>query len=73
MNILYSKSFKKQYSKLSKIIQKTIQNKVINRLELFMKDEFDPILNNHKLHTPWEGDRSINIYRRFKSSLFTDR
>lgn len=57
MKILYSKHFKKQYKKLSK----PVQNKVLARLEIFMRDEFDSILNNHKLNTPWQGDRSINI------------
>lgn len=57
MKILYSKHFKKRYKKLSK----SLQNKVLTRLEVFMRDEFDPILNNHKLNTPWQGDRSINI------------
>ncbi|MHB1316473.1 MAG: type II toxin-antitoxin system RelE/ParE family toxin [Minisyncoccota bacterium] len=57
MKVVFSKDFKKQYKKLSK----SLQNKVLARLEIFINDEFDPILNNHKLHSPWDGDRSINI------------
>lgn len=57
MKIFYSKHFKKRYKKLSK----SLQNIVLTRLEIFVHDEFDPILNNHKLNTPWQGDRSINI------------
>lgn len=57
MITLYSKNFKKSFKKLSK----SLQNKVLERLEIFEQNEFASVLNNHKLHSPWEGDRSINV------------
>ena len=57
MIITYSKNFKKNFKKLSK----SIKIKVEERLQIFLQDEFDPILNNHSLHDPWKGARSINI------------
>ena len=35
--------------------------KLEERLQIFIKDEFNPILNNHTLHDPWKNARSINI------------
>lgn len=56
MKILFHKNFNKRYKKL-----RTIQRKVDERLALFAKDPFDPILNNHGLTGKYEGCRSINI------------
>lgn len=52
-----SRKFEKQFSKLSK----SVKTKAILRLELFSKDPFDSILNNHLLKGEWFGYRSINI------------
>ena len=57
MEFNYAKSFKKTYKKLSF----TIQKKVEERLAIFIKDEFNPILGNHKLHGEYIDCRSINI------------
>ncbi len=56
MRVLFHKNFKKQYKKL-----RAIQKKIDERLVLFMKDPFNPILNNHALGGEYEGYRSINI------------
>jgi addiction module RelE/StbE family toxin len=57
MDIVYHKSFKKQYEKLSKKIKEDF----VERLKLFEIDPFDPILNNHKLHGELKNTRSINV------------
>lgn len=57
MIIVFHKDFKKKYRKLPpKIVEK-----LDDRLRLFRKDEFDPLLNNHALKGKWLGYRSINI------------
>lgn len=57
MKIRFHRGFEKRYKKL----QKSRQQKVKERLSLFLKDEFDPILNNHPLQGKYKGYRSINI------------
>lgn len=57
MIIVYHKDFKKSYKKLS---QRT-REKLEERLRLFAKEEFDPVLNNHALKGKWLGYRSINV------------
>ncbi|MBP6904585.1 MAG: type II toxin-antitoxin system mRNA interferase toxin, RelE/StbE family [Candidatus Pacebacteria bacterium] len=57
MNIERDRVFKKQYRTLSQKIQK----QVVERLMLFAENKFHPQLNNHSLHHPFEGCRSINI------------
>ena len=57
MIIIFRKDFKKNYKKLSP----KIKIKLDDRLRLFSKDEFSPILNNHALTGEYKGYRSINI------------
>lgn len=52
-----SKTFEKQFSKLSR----KIKNKTILQLELFVEDAFYGSLNNHSLKGEWSDYRSINI------------
>jgi len=56
MKVVLHKHFKKNYKKFQ-----AIQNKIDERLVLFMKDPFNPILNNHALSGEHAGRRSINI------------
>ena len=57
MIIVYHRHFKKSYKKLSP----KVKEKLEERLRLFSKDEFDPILNNHALKGKYLGYRSMNI------------
>ncbi|OGD91026.1 hypothetical protein A3D07_04250 [Candidatus Curtissbacteria bacterium RIFCSPHIGHO2_02_FULL_42_15] len=57
MTIVFHRDFKKKYHKLSPKIVK----KLDDRLSLFSKDEFNPVLNNHALKGKWLGYRSINV------------
>jgi len=38
-----------------------LEDKFEERIRLFQKDMFEPILNNHSLEGEWLGCRSINI------------
>lgn len=57
MNFIPSPSFDKKLKKFPK----KIQEQVIERLDMFLLDEFNPILNNHKLHGELKDYRSINV------------
>ena len=57
MTIVFHRDFKKKYHKLSPKIVK----KLDDRLSLFSKDEFNPVLNNHALKGKWLGYRSMNV------------
>ena len=54
----FAKEFKKQ--------KKDIQNKVLERLALFTVNQFDPLLNNHKLRYEYGEYRSINVTGDFR-------
>ncbi|MCK4386685.1 MAG: hypothetical protein KAV41_01205 [Candidatus Pacebacteria bacterium] len=57
MKILLHKKFDKKFKKLNE----GEKRKFIERRNLFLKNQFDSILNNHSLHGPLKGFRSINI------------
>jgi len=57
MKIRLHKNFNKQYKKL----RQAQKEKVQERLVLFLKDPFHPILGNHPLKGKCTGYRSINI------------
>ena len=53
----YSSAFTKEYGRLDK----GLKLKLAERLKFFEADEFDPILNSHKLKHDFAGYRSINV------------
>ena len=57
MSFIYTKGFTKDRDRLSK----TVQHKIIERLGLFLENPSNPLLNNHSLHHPYYGCKSINI------------
>ena len=70
MRIYLHKNFSKKYARLTK----SQKEKFKARKNLFLADEFDPVLNNHALSGKYEGYRSINIsgdiraiYKKLKS------
>ena len=72
MKIRVHKKFIKGYNKLTTSQQKKFKE----RRNLFIGDEFNPILNNHALTGKYQGFRSINIsgdlraiFRREKDSV----
>lgn len=57
MKIEYSKRFIKDFKRCPEYIK----NKLKSRLEIFIQDQNDVILNNHLLLGELKGYRSINI------------
>lgn len=57
MKILFHKHFEKQYTNL----RASEKERFKKRIELFIQDQFDPLLGNHSLRGKYEGYRSINI------------
>ena len=57
MRLDYSRLFKKDFKKLTQ----KLKIHVGVRIEIFEIDKFNPLLNNHAVHFPYEGCRSINI------------
>ncbi len=52
-----SRKFDRQFSKFSE----KIKNQCIDRIEIFVKNPYDEILNNHNLGGAYTGCRSINM------------
>ena len=57
MKIIFHRDFHKRYEKLRRAEQKGTDE----RIRLFEKNPFHPLLNDHALRHPYEGCRSINI------------
>jgi addiction module RelE/StbE family toxin len=57
MKLKLHKNFQKRYKKL----KKSEKDNFKERINLFIRDEFDPVLNNHPLKGKYKGYRSINI------------
>ena len=57
MRVLYHKRFLKTFPKLPG----KIQGKFFERLELFQREPFHPLLNNHCVEPAYPNLRSINI------------
>lgn len=57
MKIRFHKNFDKQYKRLIK----QQQEKTRARIEVFLNNPFDPVLNNHPLKGKYTNYRSINI------------
>lgn len=57
MQLKRDRAFKRQYKKLDRALRERFEE----RLYLLTSDEANPLLDNHKLHPPYEGYRSINV------------
>lgn len=57
MIVLTSRKFNKMFKKCPQ----EIKNKFIEKLKIFKKNRFSPILNNHLLSGKLNGLRSINV------------
>jgi len=57
MRIRFHKNFKKQYKKLTE----PQKRKFKERRDIFLQDEFNPVLNNHALKGKYQGYRSVNV------------
>lgn len=68
MIVIYSKKFRKSYKKLSFKLQEQFKQ----RRNLFLANPFDLILNNHRLHDPYAGCRSINITGDYRAVFYDE-
>lgn len=57
MRIIIHRNFKTQYNKLRAGERRRFRE----RRNLFLKNSFHPLLNNHALHGEYRGYRSINV------------
>ena len=57
IHLTHTPRFKKRFDFLSE----KIKEKVMKRLDIFIRDEYNVILNNHQLHGEYSGCRSINV------------
>ena len=57
MRIIFHRDFHKRYRKM----RTSEQKKTDERIRIFEQNPFRPLLENHALHHPYEGCRSINI------------
>jgi addiction module RelE/StbE family toxin len=57
MIVLFAKRFEKQRAKFPVSIRRQLDKK----LSLFIDNPFNLVLNNHEVHYPYSGFRSINI------------
>jgi mRNA-degrading endonuclease YafQ of YafQ-DinJ toxin-antitoxin module len=65
MQIEYSKKFIKEFKKCPDVVKKSLKEK----LNIFIVDKYDPILNNHPLSGRLKRYRSININNDGEPSL----
>ena len=63
MKIGYAKSFDKAYARHPK----GVQEKFKERRNLFLENQFHPLLENHDLNHPYEGHRSINVTGNYRA------
>jgi len=68
MKLNFSRRFEKQRAKLTK----SVKRKLNERLRLFVADSFHPLLNNHLLHDPYAGCRSINVTGDYRAVLYME-
>jgi len=66
MRFLTSKQFDKAYSKLPQ----KVKIKFKQRRDLFLENEFNPLLDNHPLAGEYGGFRSINITGDFRAIYY---
>ena len=57
MRVFFHKSFDRKYAKLRMGERK----KFTERIDLFLKDPYHPLLNNHALTGKYKGSRSISV------------
>lgn len=63
MKIQYDPDFIKKLKKVNVRIKRNFQKSLV----IFQKNPFDPQLNNHKLHEPYLGLRSIDITADYRA------
>lgn len=68
MQIIFQKSFQKDFAKCTVKVQSQTQT----RIELFINDRFNPLLNFHALKGEYMGCFSINVNADVRALFFVD-
>ena len=68
MLVRFSRQFGKRYDKSSPKIKAAFDE----RLKIFFKNPYDPLLNNHLLKGKWSGYRSINVTGDWRAIYSTE-
>ncbi len=68
MKIWYTPDFYKMYKKLDV----RIRNRFDQKIEIFLKNPYEPILDNHELKDEWEEHRSINVTGDFRAIFYEE-
>lgn len=63
MKVYFDSEFYRQYRKVDVRIQKSVDE----RIRIFRKNPMDSQLNNHPLHEPYQGYRSIEITSDYRA------
>lgn len=63
MRIQFHRNFEKQYQRLPT----KVKDKFLEKVEIFLQDEFNPLLNNHALKGKYFGYRSLNVTGDFRA------
>ncbi|MFA5318457.1 MAG: type II toxin-antitoxin system mRNA interferase toxin, RelE/StbE family [Patescibacteria group bacterium] len=67
MEVTFHRNFKKKFKKLPL----KIQQQFYERLELFLHDKFNKILNNHAVGSVFPNCRSINISGDYRTIFYS--
>ncbi len=68
MKITYKKRFEKDFKKLPL----NVREQFYERLDLFLKNKFDKILNNHSVDKSFPNCKSINVNGDYRA-IFQER
>lgn len=68
MQLLFKTSYKKMYRKL----RPRIRHAADDRLRRFAHNPLDPLLDDHPLHPPYAGCRSINISGDYRAIYYRE-
>lgn len=60
------KNFEKRFAKLPQKIRERFKE----RRDVFISNPYDPLLNNHYLHEPYLGCRSINVTGDYRAIFY---
>ena len=63
------RNFDKKYLKLSRKLRERFKE----RRDIFLANPYEPILNNHGLHEPYAGCRSINVTGDYRAIFHHER
>jgi len=66
MEVIFHKNFKKKFKKLPE----KIQSEFLERIDLFLTDKFNRLLNNHSVDKAFPMCRSINVSGDYRAIFY---